>query len=250
MGDIYADGGVSSYPTDLDTRTAQVDGTPTLPFGTTVISASKLNEVADAVIAVQTKVGTTTTTGTAGSVIFSGGANFAQDNANLFWDDSANKLRIGTGTTSGFLNIQQSADITAGTPSTYALTLFDGTNVTLAFGYDASFSYMQSFAGRPLQINNQGNNVFIGGSTNNFGIGTNTFGTSAASVLGIINGTAPTTGPADSVQFYSTDDAAGHTIPSFFCEGTNVLATGQADSASSVRVKMRINGTVVTLLAI
>jgi hypothetical protein len=52
------------------------------------------------------------------------------------------------------------------------------------------------------------------------------------------------------VQFYSIDDVADHTIPAFYCEGTNVLATGQADSVSSVRVKMRINGTTVTLLGI
>ena len=87
-------------------------------------------------------------------------------------------------------------------------------------------------------------------SGQNLGLGTATFGTNAASVFSIFSGTAPTTGPADSVQFYSSDDSAGNTIPSFFCEGTGVIATGQADSASSVRVKMRINGTVVTLLAI
>lgn len=81
-------------------------------------------------------------------------------------------------------------------------------------------------------------------------IGGSSFGTDAAKVLSITTGTAPSTGPADTVQFYSSDDAAGHTIPSFYCEGTNVIATGQADSVSSVRIKMRINGTVVTLLAI
>jgi hypothetical protein len=84
----------------------------------------------------------------------------------------------------------------------------------------------------------------------NVGIGTATFGTNAVTVLAILNGTAPTTGPVDTVQFYSTDNSAGHTIPSFFCEGTQVIATGQADIASSVRVLMRINGTVVTLLAV
>jgi hypothetical protein len=84
----------------------------------------------------------------------------------------------------------------------------------------------------------------------NFGIGGSTFGTNAAGVFSIKNGTAPTTGPADTVQFYSSDDAAGHTVPSFYCEGTNVVATGQADSVSSVRVKMRINGTVYTFLCI
>lgn len=84
----------------------------------------------------------------------------------------------------------------------------------------------------------------------NLGLNTATFGTNAAGVFAVLNGTAPTTGPADTVQFYSSDDAAGHTIPSFYCEGTNVIATGQADSTSTTRVKMRINGTVVTLLAV
>ena len=68
--------------------------------------------------------------------------------------------------------------------------------------------------------------------------------------LFVASGTAPTSTVADSVAFYSSDNSAGNTIPSFYCEGTEVIATGQADSASSVRVKMRINGTVVTLLAI
>lgn len=68
--------------------------------------------------------------------------------------------------------------------------------------------------------------------------------------VNVYNGTAPTAAAADSVTLYSTDDTAGNTIPSFYCEGTGVLATAQADVASSVRVKMRINGTVVTLLAI
>lgn len=81
-------------------------------------------------------------------------------------------------------------------------------------------------------------------------IGDATFGASATKTLAISTGVAPSTGPADTIQLYSSDESAGHTIPSFFCEGTNVLATGQADSASSVRVKMRINGTVVTFLAI
>ena len=115
------------------------------------------------------------------------------------------------------------------------------------------------FAGAGSQIRFGTSNDYSAGINNdaliidpnrNIGLGTGTFGTSAVGVIGILNGTAPTTGPIDTVQIYSTDNTAGHTIPSFFCEGTQVLATGQADSASSVRVLMRINGTVVTLLAI
>lgn len=88
------------------------------------------------------------------------------------------------------------------------------------------------------------------GELGNLGLNTNTFSTNAKGVLALTNDSAPTSGPADTVQFYSSDESAGHTIPSFYCEGTNVIATGQTDIASSVRVKMRVNGTVVTLLAI
>jgi len=39
----------------------------------------------------------------------------------------------------------------------------------------------------------------------NVGIGTETFGTSAAKVLAIPNGTVPSTSPADSIQLYAVD---------------------------------------------
>lgn len=51
-------------------------------------------------------------------------------------------------------------------------------------------------------------NLFINGSTGSIGFGTTTFGTSAAGVLGINNGTAPTTSPANMVQLWAEDVAA------------------------------------------
>lgn len=135
-------------------------------------------------------------------------------------------------------------------------------NDTLAIGFNAGTAKAGTFAAFDTTtgvIFSATGRMGIGGApgttaklyvSDNVGIGTTTFGTSAAKVLSLLTGTAPSTGPADTVQFYSSDDAAGHTIPSFFCEGTNVVATGQADSASSVRVKMRINGVVRTFLCI
>lgn len=76
-----------------------------------------------------------------------------------------------------------------------------------------------------------------------------TAGLLADDFLSVTNTTAPGA-VADQVHLSAFDDAAANTIPAFQCEGTNVIATGQIDSASSVRVKMRINGTTVTLLAI
>ena len=112
-----------------------------------------------------------------------------------------------------------------------------GTNVA-----DMNIDISPAGEARSVRFDNDGN-VLVGHTTSP----TN----SATKCISVGNaGAEPNAGTADAVVVYSIDDAAGHTIPGFYCEGTNVLATGQADSASSVRVKMRINGTTVTLLAI
>lgn len=84
-------------------------------------------------------------------------------------------------------------------------------------------------------------------SAQNIGIGTSTFGTSAAKVLSIFTGTAPTTGPADTIQIYSTDLSAGNTMLSLYTEGTVVNANVVA--AATHRIAIRVNGTVYYLLA-
>jgi len=80
----------------------------------------------------------------------------------------------------------------------------------------------------------------------NLGIGSSTFGTSATNTLAILTGTAPTTGPADTIQLYSTDLSAGNTIPSFYTEGTNV---GTGTPTANRTIAVRFNGTVYYLLA-
>jgi hypothetical protein len=84
-------------------------------------------------------------------------------------------------------------------------------------------------------------------SVGNLGIGTSTFGTSAATVLAIATGTAPATGPADTIQIYSTDLSAGNTMLSLYTEGTVVNAN--ATAAATHRIAIRVNGTVYYLLA-
>jgi hypothetical protein len=81
----------------------------------------------------------------------------------------------------------------------------------------------------------------------NVGIGTTAFGTSAAVTLAIATGTAPTTGPADTIQIYSTDLTAGNTMLSLYTEGTVVNANTTA--ATTHRIAIRVNGTVYYLLA-
>jgi hypothetical protein len=167
-----------------------------------------------------------------------------------------------TTTADGFITVAPTLSSTGGITTLNGFRVGNIGHATLvgtAVAFKADDITASATAARGLQLSLASgtgkHNLYIDGTADNYlngnvGIGTTTFGTSAAQVLAIETGTAPSTGPADTVQFYSSDDAAGHTVPSFFCEGTNVVATGQADSASSVRVKMRINGTVRTFLCI
>lgn len=145
-------------------------------------------------------------------------------------------INAGAGTANDAVGMYFSAFDTGATPTGSIVN----TRIGVTGGYAFTFSQFIGSLQETFKID-QLMNVLIGQAT---------AGTSAEKVLSAKTGVAPATGPADTVQFYSSDDAAGHTIPSFYCEGTNVLATGQADSTSSIRVKMRINGIAVTLLAI
>ena len=176
------------------------------------------------------------------ATITSGGAaiSFSNNGGNV------NFTTQNTSNTSGsnarhFIDVAGSS---SGDPYTeYHVSGVSGTCV----GIDTSDTYKFKISVDAAAI---GDNDFVIDLNSNVGVGTATFGTNAVGAFAIKTGTAPSAGVADCVHFYSSDNSAGNTIPSFYCEGTEVIATGQADSASSVRVKMRINGTVVTLLAI
>lgn len=78
--------------------------------------------------------------------------------------------------------------------------------------------------------------------TANLGIRTSTFGTNATNTLGIATGVAPTTGPADTIQIYSSDVSAGNTTLSLFTEGTPISATTITAADNSLAI--RVNGTI------
>lgn len=70
-------------------------------------------------------------------------------------------------------------------------------------------------------------------------IGTTAAGTSAASVIGIANGTEPSTSPADMVQLYSVDLSAGNATLGIRTETAVATESVTSDRTLSVR----INGT-------
>jgi hypothetical protein len=93
---------------------------------------------------------------TSGSVLFSNGSTIAQDNAQLFWDDTNNRLGIGTNNT-GFDRLQVNGGICFGTSN----------NATINNGVGAgNHTY--------LQFSTIGNNVMRVNSTGNVLIGTTT----------------------------------------------------------------------------
>lgn len=83
----------------------------------------------------------------------------------------------------------------------------------------------------------------------NFGLGTTSFGTSATKVISVGSGVEPSSGPADTVQFYSVDRSAGNTIPAFYCEGSGVTNAGITSTAVTHKIAMKVNGTIYYLLA-
>jgi hypothetical protein len=97
---------------------------------------------------------------TAGSVLFSNGTTITQDNANLFWDDTNNRLGIGTATPSTALQVNGAATAT----SLIVNTSGQGRTITTFYG-----------------AGSDGNNIFIGGG----GLSSGTGG--GASVLGSNN---------------------------------------------------------------
>lgn len=71
---------------------------------------------------------------TAGSVLFSNGTTIAQDNANLFWDDTNNRLGIGTTSPSSLLHVSKA---TSGTVATFS-NVANAINTTILIGTSAT----------------------------------------------------------------------------------------------------------------
>ena len=75
------------------------------------------------------KGGTGSTGFTAGSVIFSNGSILTEDNSNLFWDDTNNRLGIGTSSPSTLFSIKSSSGTT-----TIALSNETGSTANISRG--------------------------------------------------------------------------------------------------------------------
>jgi len=89
---------------------------------------------------------------TSGSVLFSNGTTIAQDNANLFWDDTNNRLGIGTTNFPGSIKLAVSGQIGG---STYSATYLDLTGAIAELRGNSGIGYYSS----------AGNHIFYGASS-------------------------------------------------------------------------------------
>lgn len=149
---------------------------------------------------------------------------------------SAGNVGIGTTAPDALLSVNGIASFGAGAVATPSITAFGDLNTGMWFP-----------AADTIALSTGGSERLRIASSGNIGLGTSTFGTSAAKVFSIATGTAPTTGPADTIQIYSTDLSAGNTMLSLYTEGTIVNANTTA--AATHRIAIRVNGTVYYLLA-
>jgi hypothetical protein len=150
----------------------------------------------------------TSTAFTAGSIVFAGASGvYSQNNANLYWDNANLELGIGTSGTSlpSTVTVKKDSAFSfwmdrdnASTKKTFFSFGQQGT-LLWAIGTDLTdtnaqnwYVYDNASSYTPLFIDGSGN----------IGFGVTAFGTSAVGVVGIKNGTAPSTSPAGMGQLY------------------------------------------------
>jgi hypothetical protein len=186
------------------------------------------------------------TNGTSRMYLTTGG-NLAVDTNTLFVDATNNRVGIGTATPSYGLHVQGTGYFNDNVrfPNQKGL-LFVQTGGTL-------LGSISMDSGNAVSIDNNGfiglsvgsNYNLLGGNT---GIGTNTFGTSATRTFAVLNGTAPSSSPADTFQMYSNDISAGNAAPHFRTENGAVIKLYQQDNGVAAANYVSGIGSAVTTL--
>ena len=163
-------------------------------------------------------------------------------------------LGIGGSPNTGFLTVGSTSNVSA---TANALTILSqratfvvtANGATDAAGTTINYAWASGGQGPLIFRNAAIANVMTLDATGNVGIGVSTFGTSAAKVLSIGTGTEPTTGPAGSVQFFTSTRSASNTIPAIFTEGSGVTNAAITNTTVTNKIAIKVNGTIYYLLA-
>ena len=163
---------------------------------------------------------TTSGVGTTGADhIFVGGNNGATEFMRIL---NSGKIGIGTASPQDILSASGSASAGVGSVISVSNTASSAVGNESAFGFRSDADFTGTYYSGKIRsvINNSGTHhadlvfntydasspdgaeIFRATSAGNLGLGTSTFGTSAAKVIGIANGTAPSSSPAGMGQLY------------------------------------------------
>lgn len=97
----------------------------------------------------------------------------ANGTGNLLLQSSATgNVGVGTASPAALFTVNQAGNATVGSVNTYGFQLTNAGVANLTAGSDATNVYLQSWATKPLYLNQQGNNVIIAPNGGNVGIGT------------------------------------------------------------------------------
>jgi hypothetical protein len=124
---------VGNLPVQTAVTTALATKQDTLVSGTNIKTINSTSLLGSGNIAV-----VTSPSGVAGAIQFSNGSAFASDATNLFWDDTNNRLGIGTNAPTGKTQITESFTTTG---NNYSAITFDGTLTSRATASDTIFGF-------------------------------------------------------------------------------------------------------------
>src|SRR3989344_2456615 len=103
---------------------------------------------------------------TAGSIVFQGASNLAQDNANFFWDDTNNRLGIGTASPGALLDVRGAAifnedgadaDFRVEGDTDANLLFIDASTDRVGIGTATPSALFSVGSGSPFQVDSSGN---------------------------------------------------------------------------------------------
>jgi hypothetical protein len=174
------------------------------------------------------KGGTGTSTAfTAGSVVFAGASGvYTQDNANLFWDNTNDRLGIGTATPSDLLHVAGgNMRVSGATPVIAVWNAAGSDRYGYIFGQSGSMTFAAEGASRPMSFSVNGSERMRIDSSGNVGIGT----TSPNSKLQIVG-----SGPVASIAHDNTGSGGFTGVLRFAATNTlNYIQSGLSYSAGS-----------------
>jgi hypothetical protein len=160
---------------------------------------------------------------TSGSVLFSNGTTIAQDNAQLFWDDTNNRLGIGTNAPAAKFTVQQSNQVYAP---------IDLVNFDIALGIAANSSLISGLDFK--NFNSAGQVRFMARNNQDDYIAINSYGSAAAGTLFGLNRSGLT-----AIFGQSTVDTSKKLAIGTFNLGDLILGTNNAE-----RMRIFANGNI------